>query len=263
MALGKVGGNQLETTLNIDSGTLYVDGANNRVGIGTQNPGSTLEVSGAIQATGNAITVSDDGFNSRINLFNTGSGGSNFSLYSTMSSFGQGANTFMLYSPSATNGIIKADSSGRVTMPYALAVSSYLNSSHSHTGTSNNKVNNWAAGFGTGHLFPSTRAHSSFDYTNSRFTAPVAGLYLMSYKPDYGTAVTTSHYVSFGINGAARNFDIIEDIPINVNGGANYTAYLYLNQNDYVEMYTHGGATYSLNSGGNQWNTWWFILQLS
>jgi len=158
---------------------------------------------------------------------------------------------------------MRIDNAGRVTMPYALAVSSYLNSSHSHTGTSNNKVNNWAAGTGTGHLFPSTRAHSSFNYTNSRFTAPVDGLYLMSYKPDYSTAVTTGHYVSFGINGGTRNFDIIEDIPINVNGGANYTAYLYLNQNDYVELYTHGGATYSLNSGGNQWNTWWFILQLS
>ncbi len=250
-------------TSDIKKGPLYVDSTNNRVGIGTQNPGSALEVAGAIQATGNAITVSDAGFNSRINLFNTGSGGSNFSLYSTMSSFGQGANTFMLYSPSATAGIIKAHVDGYVTMPYALAVSSYLNVAHTHSGGGTSKVNNWAAGFGTGHLFPSTRAHGSFDYTNSRFVAPVAGLYLMSFKADYGTAVSTSHYVSFGINGATRNFDIIEDIPINVNGGANYAAYLYLNQNDYVEMYTHGGTTYNLNSGGNQWNTWWFVIQLS
>ncbi|MFH1315903.1 MAG: dockerin type I repeat-containing protein [Candidatus Woesearchaeota archaeon] len=39
-------------TLNIDSNTLVVDGANNRVGIGTATPGAKLDVAGNIQSSG-------------------------------------------------------------------------------------------------------------------------------------------------------------------------------------------------------------------
>jgi hypothetical protein len=53
MALGKVGGNQLETTLNIDSGTLYVDGTNNRVGVNTTTPNKTVTV--ATPQTANTV----------------------------------------------------------------------------------------------------------------------------------------------------------------------------------------------------------------
>jgi hypothetical protein len=41
------------TALNVDSGTLYVDATNNRVGVGTASPGQTLHVSGASQLSGN------------------------------------------------------------------------------------------------------------------------------------------------------------------------------------------------------------------
>jgi hypothetical protein len=46
MSIG--GGNGI---LNIDSNTLYVDGVNNRVGIGLTNPGTQLDVSGEIRAS--------------------------------------------------------------------------------------------------------------------------------------------------------------------------------------------------------------------
>ncbi len=42
--------------LNIDSNTLYVDGAANRVGIGTISPGVQLDVSGDMRASGNTFT---------------------------------------------------------------------------------------------------------------------------------------------------------------------------------------------------------------
>jgi len=158
--------------LNVDSNTLYVDATNNRVGVNTANPGSTLEINGATQVTGNALTVSDAGFNSRINLFNTGSGGSNFSLYSTMSSFAQGSNTFMLYSPNATSGILKAHEDGYVHMPYQPAFSAFMNSTvNFNTMTDGDTI-----------PFASTNLNVGNHYNTSTytFTAPVSGTYEFS-----------------------------------------------------------------------------------
>ena len=238
-------------TSDIKKGPLYVDSTNSRVGIGTSSPTqATLHVDGG------SVPARFESTSASTSYVQFGASGT--TNYGQVAMTGNDMTLRTGYTDRMT-----IDSSGRVTMPYALAVSSYLNVLHTHPGSGANKVNNWAASTGTGHIFPSTRAHSSFDYTNSRFIAPVAGLYLMSFKPDYGTNISTSHYVAFGINGSNRSFDVIEDMPINVNGGANFAAYLYLNQNDYVEVYTHGGTSYNLNSGGNQWNTWWFVIQLS
>ena len=41
----------LPANLTVDSGTLFVDSVNDRVGIGTTSPGKTLEVSGSINGT--------------------------------------------------------------------------------------------------------------------------------------------------------------------------------------------------------------------
>ena len=42
---------QFLTDVNADSGTLYVDSINDRVGIGTTGPGSALDVVGSIRTT--------------------------------------------------------------------------------------------------------------------------------------------------------------------------------------------------------------------
>ena len=159
---------------------------------------------------------------------------------------------------------LKIDGSGRVSTPNSLAVASYLNTNFTHTANQGNKITNWSQSTGSGNTFPAARHHSSFDYTNSRFVAPVSGLYLMSFKPDYDRTITTGHFVSFGVNGSNRTFDVLEDLPQNSNSGQNYPAYLYLNQNDYVELFSHGGTVFGLRGGGgNQYHTWWFIIQLA
>ena len=64
-------------SINIDSGTFYVDTANNRIGIGTTTPSYTLDIAGAIRSTGNLtapnVIYSVSGTTRRI----TSSGGQN------------------------------------------------------------------------------------------------------------------------------------------------------------------------------------------
>lgn len=49
-ASGSVTGDMLSKPFNYDSGTLYLDDTNNRVGIGTSSPGTTLDVRGELRA---------------------------------------------------------------------------------------------------------------------------------------------------------------------------------------------------------------------
>ena len=111
MALGKVGGNQLETTLNIDSGTLYVDGTNNRVGVNTITPSSTLNVNSGAANT-NTIFESTDA--TVLNLYKDSGGSAQISSSSGDLKFATGGDT--AFSGLANRLLI--DSSGRVTMPY-------------------------------------------------------------------------------------------------------------------------------------------------
>ena len=169
----------------------------------------------------------------------------------------QGINT-VKYDANTT--ALNINSSGTVTSPKMVAFSCTLNATHTHT-SGTNKVTGWTVrtSSGTGHRINSTRI-SGFDTTNSRFTAPVAGLYCMYYKPDYDRTLTTNHYVSFGVNGGDREFDVVEDQPQYSNSGTMYACLLELQVNDYVELYTRGGVTYALNgtSGGHQYHTMWY-----
>ena len=169
----------------------------------------------------------------------------------------QGINTIK-YDASTT--ALNINSSGTVTAPKLVAFSCTLNADHTHT-NGTNQVTGWTVrtSSGTGHRINSTRI-SSFDTTNSRFTAPVAGLYCMYYKPDYDRTLTTNHYISFGVNGGTREFDVMEDQPQYSNSGCMYACLLELQVNDYVQLYTKGGSTYALRgtTSGHQYHTMWY-----
>ena len=170
----------------------------------------------------------------------------------------QGINTIK-YDASTT--ALNINSSGTVTAPKMVAFSCSLDALHTHSGSGADKVSGWTVrtSSGTGHRINSTRI-SGFDTTNSRFTAPVAGLYCMYYKPDYDRTLTTNHYVSFGVNGGDREFDVMEDQPQNSNSGCMYACLLELQVNDYVELYTRGGTVYGLRgtTTGHQYHTLWY-----
>ena len=241
--------------LTVNTNKLFVDGSTDLIGIGTTSPATATGGGIDIHKGGGSSVRIDDTSNSVTGELQVYSAGLNLA---TVTNHG------LIFSTNNTERM-RIHSNGLVTTPNSLAVSSYLNTTHTHNGSGANKVTNWTQAIGTsGPTFPSTRHHNSFDYTNSRFVAPVTGIYMMVYKPDYTVTLTTNHYISFGINGASRSFDVVEDQPQYANSGTNYQAYLHLNANDYVELYTQGGVTYGLRGGpGHQYHTWWFILQLA
>jgi len=57
ISAGAVTGAKLANNLDYDSGLLYLDSTNDRIGIGTTSPQEKLQVSGAVMATGTAINT--------------------------------------------------------------------------------------------------------------------------------------------------------------------------------------------------------------
>ena len=129
---GAVGNGLLAITasqVNIDNGTFFVDGANNRVGIGTTSPNqtltvvgtasitSTLNVGGTINVSGNAnidsgtLYVDSSGFvgigttshiGGKVNIINDVSGSVGFLLRGAA---GQSVSTFRIQSSGGTNTV--------------------------------------------------------------------------------------------------------------------------------------------------------------
>ncbi len=60
--------------LNFDSNTLFIDGSENRVGIGTPNPSEALDIDGNLRVTGTYVDSSDSAGTSGQVLSSTGTG---------------------------------------------------------------------------------------------------------------------------------------------------------------------------------------------
>ena len=166
---------------------------------------------------------------------------------------------------------MRIDSLGRVIMPYQVAMAVGLGADFSHGGSGTNKITGWSRKTATdGFRFSSSRSAASMfpegsDSDDNRFVAPADGLYLMFFKPDTTVTLTTNWYVTAGINGATRTLDIIEDIPHYSNSGFYCPFLMELQTDDYVQLYTAGGASYGLrgSSSYHQYHTWWYITKIA
>ena len=147
--------------------------------------------------------------------------------------------------------LLAVDAVGRVTTPYQPAFIAYLNGNVTNTTSptrlanftkiSNAIINGRDAGFST---------------ANGRFTAPVTGLYVIGMHLDLVGGQTTGWYASVGINGATRGYDLIEDTTMSSNGGFYVSRIIPMVAGDYAQVYMLG-TNWTLNGGGNLYNTTW------
>jgi hypothetical protein len=226
--------------LTVDTNTLVVDSANNRVGVGTASPTETLDVSGNIRALGanSRVLFGPDGFEAGIK-------------YATDASLQIASRTGEPIT--FTNGHdgterMKIDSSGRVTMPYQPAFSVYANT--------NETTSSGASAPFNGIIFDQG---SNYSTANRRFVAPVAGIYQFS---TYGNANDVSSgspmWCAFAVNGTYRGAYMYLTVtaggsPWMLIGG---TQTIKLVANDYVEVkagvsmhWDYGSAVWSNFSG--------------
>jgi hypothetical protein len=231
MAISKITTGSISDSVAIDTNTLVVDGANNRVGIGTSSPSAKTE-----------ITVT-----SGENLRLTKASGAYLGFHDGTATRAalqgiSGADGLTFHTGSSVTERLRIDGSGRVTMPAQPRFSAYY-------AGNNNGTNNIASGGGE---LPLNATHFNngghFSTSTSRFTAPIAGVYQFN-------ACFFGYYNSSQIPAGSSSF-----LVLRVNGSntvyltytyfastSSYPPYtgsvlLYLNASDYVTLYTNLGV---------------------
>ena len=155
----------------VDGTTLVVDSTNNRVGIGTNSPAYTLDVSSTVQIrAGDSLRLQNAAGNA----------------VATINCDGAGSNSDLKFTTAGAE-VMRIDNTGAVTKPLQPAFQAKVSS----------QINNMTVGGSSNTLIPfaSEIFDQNADYnTNGTFTAPVTGKYWLSFfirLESIDTATTT------------------------------------------------------------------------
>ena len=204
--------------VNFDAGTLFIDGTNNNVGIGTTSPGYALDILNSTAAVVRmaANTTSGYGF---YQIGRSSTATNNWHMGS------EGDGTFRFYNGNWGAGTerMRIDASGRVIRPSQPAFAAYGGSGITTTGSSQTCVFNTTA----------TNVGGHYNTSNGRFTAPVAGLYHFTwFISQSGTATGPVAYIL--VNGNSPFVPAISYGTAYNNACASVV--LSLNANDFVTV---------------------------
>jgi len=245
MAISKISSSSIDPNVSLGDGFFKIDSTNNRVGIGTSSPASSLSfpigttpVISQVAAGGTAhsadnvgslgLAISDGGNYSGVFVHNTHDG--TFSSQDIRFLTATGGS-------SVATERMRIDNAGRVTMPYQ----PYIYGSPTNTG-----------GSGTANSFYTISARGGMAFSTDRITVPVTGVY----------------HISFNTICASSTGRV--DAAININGGAivsmlsedNGTGYHYrsgsitvlLAANDYIQFVNNDWYS-STATGFTTWRT--------
>jgi len=216
--------------LTVDTNTLYVDSTNNRVGVGTASPTASLTV-GAASNEG-TLRIGDNGtYYGEIKRINA-------SDELRIGHYG-GSQNLTFHTVNAER--MRIDNSGRVTMPYQPSFrakgnnASYISTSPVPFGTVQHNIG--------GHFSTST----------NKFTAPIAGIYLLHAHLGVVRVTTTSGWAQgeLRVNGGQLAYSYFQTASPTEFGNLNVSALASLAAGDYVEVIFQdsGGSYYN---GGNE-----------
>ena len=220
--------------LTVDTDTLHVDSANNRVGIGTSSPSKTLDVEGQLRirnggATGYAL-LEHGASATATNNWHVGS---------------EGDGTYRFYNGNFGSGSekMRIDASGRVTMPFQPAFNA--------TATSSTILGSaWQT---VDYAQSVSQRGSSYNSSNYRFTAPISGWYQFNASWSAEDNADSDGTFVFAINGNANANKGTVSMPNTSSGfdGHIISACMYLAANDYVEVQRY--STVQTQTRGYSW----------
>ena len=228
----------------VDSPTLVVDAANNRVGVGTSSPANALSVnSGAATTTAQFTSTGSSAF---LGLTNSGS---------TAFVGAESSGAFVVQtSGSAYATKMNIDAAGRVTMPYQpmfsafnLATGSQYPITYSTWATFDSNLTN----FSSPRYAAETNIGSHYSTSNGRFTAPVAGRYLISINVSMWVG-NTSYLVLFTNGAYSSPYQLVYNADLGAYQSMTLVRVMTLAASDYVEpgFYASSGTYATFIPGG-------------
>ena len=182
--------------LNIDANTLFLDATNNRVGIGSDSASAKLHLVSTGNTTADGIRLTTGTEARSHNIYSALATGRDLTIapfralnITTGSGTTEGVLTLNSYeyivfgSGSSYTERMRLDSAGRLTKPYqpAFCVSGSTFSGADFLGTT-------------------ITTNVGFNVSNGRFTAPISGMYLLSFA--LSTEDTNSHFIEIAVNGS-------------------------------------------------------------
>ena len=238
--------------LTVDTSTLHVDSANNRVGVGTDSPSSKVHVySGASGASPTADLVIEDNLNVQIMLA-CPSANQGIISFADPASNNSGRIRYrhvddsMRFDTNQTEAML-IDSAGRVTTPSQPYFAAEINGNSNYVTASPNTAIPFNA------VVHNIGSH--FNTSTYRFTAPVTGKYLMAVGLIHNEANPTGR-IMFYLNGNADGGNMKWGINgSNTAGGGSHTAtaIIYMSANDYVDVRSQSGNINNYQAGHSSW----------